>query len=181
MNICNMEVAAGDQMSVAVQYVQHKGDLIGNPNPPQLPTGGHYTFGAVLIVNVTRRQAMSFYLSPPPYYDPQPRHGPGREPPPRPVTQEPTPFTGDSAEWIMELTSEAAGDPVNVLPAFSTLQFTDAGACDPLDAPPSGDIGVELENAVIFNVMDNCGVTETNASGAEGGGVTIEAGPGWTL
>jgi Peptidase A4 family len=143
--ISNMLVEPGDQISVIIQYVQHRGDAIANPAPQP----GPYTFGAVLIVDMTTGSAANFYWPPPPV---PPDLGIGSQ----------ASFSRDSAEWIVELNDGTA------LAAFSTLEFTDAGACNAFDAPPGGIAGTELQNGTIFDLKDGSNHIVTATMSAEG-------------
>jgi hypothetical protein len=94
-----IQVNAGDSVGVVVQYVKNKGDLIGNVLPPP----GPYGFGGVSFANLTTSQYSSVWLLPPPGAS----------------------FSGDSAEWIMELPGG-----LGTLPAFTDINFDLAGACN---------------------------------------------------
>jgi len=104
-NINSFPVKAGEEVSVVVQYVKHKGDEIGNPLPPKAP----YSFGAISFVNLTRHKSHRFYLKPPPG----------------------AAFAGESAEWVMELPDGGAG----TLPKFTSVTFETAGACNAQNTP----------------------------------------------
>ncbi len=110
-----------------------------------IPPPGPYHLGAVLLVDHTAGVAVNFYWPPPPQAT----------------------FAGDSAEWIMELNDGMA------LAAFTTLEFTDAGACNVGDAPPGGIAGVELQNGTIFDLKDGSGSVVTATTPSEGN-VTIQ-------
>jgi hypothetical protein len=142
--ISTVSVNPGDQITVVVQYVQHRGDNIFNPSQPP----GPYHFGAVLLVNMTTGKTANFYWPPPPQAS----------------------FAGDSAEWIMELNDGS------VLPAFSTISFTDAEACDVADAPPGGVIGTELQDGTVIDLVDKFNSIKTKAAGA-GAELTIQYEP----
>ncbi len=137
--ITSVPVNAGDEISVVVQYVNKRGDEIGDPLPP----AGPYNFGAVLVVNVTTGKAANLYLDPPVGAS----------------------FAGDCAEWIVECPDGSAG---GTLPKFSEVTFHEAGACNIGDAPPAGNIGVELQNAYQVEFLDSYGNTETRATGSVG-------------
>jgi Peptidase A4 family len=118
VNINSIPVKAGDEVSVVVQYVQHKGDEIGNPLPPP----GPYSFGGVSFVNMTTNKSHLFYLKPPTGAS----------------------FAGESAEWVMELPNDGSGS----LPKFTSVTFENAGACNSQNTPPDlskGDL-FYLEN-----------------------------------
>jgi Peptidase A4 family len=59
------------------------------------------------------------------------------------------------------------------LAAFTTLDFTDAGACNVGDAPPGGIAGTELQNGTIFDLKDGSGSVVTLTTPSEGN-VTIQ-------
>jgi Peptidase A4 family len=103
------------------------------------PPPGPYHFGAVLLVNMTTGGTANFYWPPPPQAS----------------------FAGDSAEWIMELNDGT------VLPAFSTINFTDAEACDVADAPPGGVIGTELQDGTVIDLVDRLNFIERKPQGLE--------------
>jgi hypothetical protein len=118
-DITSFPVNPGDEVSVIVQYVKHKGDNIANPLPPPAP----YSFGAVSFVNVSTNQAVNLYLDPPTGAS----------------------FLGDSAEWIMELNDDGTG----TLPLFGSIKFESAGPCDAQNAPydlTTGDL-IHLRDA----------------------------------
>jgi hypothetical protein len=137
--IQSVPVKPGNEISVVVQYVKAKGAEIGNPTPP----AGPYSFGGVLLVNVTTNKSVNLYL-----------------PPPTGAS-----FKGDSAEWIMECPYGTAG---GTLPKFSPIQFNQASACNVLDAPPGGEVGVELQNADTIQFKDKYGSIEAKSSGEPG-------------
>jgi peptidase A4-like protein len=105
MNINSIPVKAGDEVSVVVQYVKHRGDEIGNPLAPP----GPYSFGAISFVNMTTNKSHMFYLHPPTGAS----------------------FAGDSAEWVMELPDGVSGS----LPKFTSVTFDNAGACNAQNTP----------------------------------------------
>ena len=137
--IASIPVKAGDEISVVVQYVKDKGDEIGNPRPP----AGPYSFGGILLVNMTTNKAVNLYLTPPPGSS----------------------LLGETAEWIMECPVGANG---GTLPKFTPIEFNDAGACNVLDAPPAAYLGVELQKADTTEFQDASGIIETKVSGSLG-------------
>lgn len=129
-------VKAGDEICAIVQYVYDQGDDIANPIPPP----GPYNFGGLMLTNVTTgKPIVNLYLEPPTGAS----------------------FAGESAEWIMECPDGLARD---TLPKFSSVNFHSAGACNVGDAPPGGDVGVELQNADRVTFEDFEGNVETNVN-----------------
>ncbi len=137
--ITSVPVHAGDEICVVVQYVKQFGDDIANPLPP----AGPYNFGGIMLTNVTTGKAVNLYLWPPTGAS----------------------FAGDSAEWIMECPDGLAR---GILPKFSSVNFTTAGACNVGDAPPGGDVGIELQNADQVTFEDFEGNVETNVKAGLG-------------
>jgi hypothetical protein len=105
MGVRLFPVTAGDNVAVVVQYLQHSGDIIGNVLPPP----GPYSIAGVSIANLTKHKYTSTYLLPPTGAS----------------------FSGDSAEWIMELPDQGLG----TLPVFTPVYFDMLGACNSNNSP----------------------------------------------
>ena len=140
--ITSVPVQAGHEISVVIQYGQ-KG---GTPSPT--PPAGPYSCGQVVLTNLTTGQTSGFlYLIPP----------------------QGASFAGESAEWIVECPDGLAR---GTLPKFSSVTFQSCAACNVGDAPPAGEIGVELQKAVPVVFEDFEGNVETSVI-ASGPTVTV--------
>jgi len=143
--ITSFTVSPGDVISVVTQYVKNASSSIGNPIPP----AGPYSFGGVIVANVTTNKAVNLYLPPPPGAS----------------------FAGDTAEWIIECpygVSLPNGGDGGTLPKFTSIQFNEASACNVLDATPESYLGVELQKGTTIQFLDVYGNKETKSSGSLG-------------
>jgi hypothetical protein len=118
--------------------LKHYGDAIGTILPPP----GPYGFGGVSFANLTTGQYSPVWLLPPTGAS----------------------FSGDSAEWIMELNDGGTG----TLPVFTPLVFNMAGACNSSNSPSyiyDGDLITLIDpNPNTAESADEASVTITYVS-----------------